>query len=96
MARDIDLYINSSYCGFWPLDKIEEHFEEYSAKAQHLSEYIDWDEIVLFAVFSYDGEKQTIISADFMLLRMDYSRYVKLTEKLSGDCRLFFRRNRAY
>ncbi len=95
MAHDIDLYINSSFCGFWELDKIEEYFEEYSAKADRLAEYIDWDEIVLYAVLSYDGEKQTIISADFMLLRMDYSRYVNLTSKLSPDCRLFFKRNKS-
>ena len=74
MARDIDLYINSAYCGFWPLSKIEEYFEEYYSEAAARAEYIDWDEIILYAVLCYDEEKQTLISADFMMLRMDYSR----------------------
>lgn len=93
MARDIDLYINSTYCGSWPLAKIEEYFSEYSRKADDMAEYIDWDEIVLYAVFSYDGEKQTFISADFMLLRMDYSRYVALNDTISKNCRMFFKKN---
>ncbi|MBQ8296185.1 MAG: hypothetical protein IJX77_00200 [Ruminococcus sp.] len=94
MARDIDLYINSSFCGFWPLDKIEEYFLEYSQKAEALSEYIDWDEIILYAVLCYDGDKQTFLSADFMLIRMDYSRYIELNSKISGNCRMFFKRNK--
>lgn len=93
MARDIELYIDSVYCGSWPLSKIEEYFCEYSRKADNMAEYIDWDEVVLYAVFSYDGEKQTFLSADFMLLRMDYSRYTELCSKISKDCRLFFKRN---
>lgn len=93
MAHDIDLYINSKFCGFWPLDKIEEYFQEYSQKAAELAEYIDWDEIILYAVLSYDEEKQTFISADFMLLRMDYSKYAALNDKVSKNCRMFFKRN---
>lgn len=94
MANDVDLYINSVYCGFWSLSKIEEYFDEYSQKAKELAEFIDWDEVILFAVYNYDGEKQTFISADFMLLRMNYDRYVALCKKLSKDCRLFFIRNK--
>lgn len=94
MARDIDLYINSVYCGFWPLNKIEEYFSEYSQKAASLAEYIDWDEVILYAVFSYDDEKQTFISADFMLIRMDYRRYVELNDKISKNCRMFFVQNK--
>lgn len=93
MTREIDLYINSRYCGFFPLDTVEEYFSEYEERACQLAEYIDWDEVVLYAIFSYDGEKQTFISADFMTLRLDYDRYAELCKNLSPDCRLFIKRN---
>ena len=93
MGNDIDLYINSVYCGFRSIDCIEEYFSDYSRKARKVAETLDWDEIVLYAVYSYDGERQTIISADFMLLRMSYDTYSDLVSKLSNDCRLFFVRN---
>ena len=44
MAQDIDLYIDSKYAGFFPLEEIEERFEEYEAEAYELSRIIDWDE----------------------------------------------------
>jgi hypothetical protein len=93
MARDIDLYIDSAFCGFWPIDKIEEHFLEYSGKAEELAKKIDWDEIVLYAVFFYNPDSEAMISADFMLLRMDYTRYTELSSKVSDNCRMFFKRN---
>lgn len=93
METDIDVYFNSIYCGFQDIDKIEEYFEEYYMDALELAEIIDWDEIVLFAIFDYDGESQALISADFMKIRMNYDRYTELENKLSKDCRLFFVRN---
>lgn len=94
MSNDIDLYIDSVYCGFWELSKIEEYFDEYYSKAHDYARQIDWDEIILYAVLCFDGEKQTFISADFMLLRMEYERYIELCDKLSKNCRLFFVSNR--
>lgn len=41
MTREIDLYINSRYCGFFPLDTVEEYFSEYEERACRLAEYID-------------------------------------------------------
>lgn len=93
MARDIDLYLNCAFCGCWPLDKIEEYFSEYREKAAELADDIDWDEIILYAIYSYDGEKGTFLSADFMLLRMDNLRYTQLCDRISPDCRLFVMRN---
>ncbi|MBQ8961048.1 MAG: hypothetical protein IJ071_07510 [Ruminococcus sp.] len=94
MANDIDLYINSQYSGFFPLSEIEERFEEYEAEAYELARIIDWDEVILYAIFSYDEESQAILSADLMLLRMPYEVYRELYLKLSKNCRLFFLRNR--
>lgn len=93
MARDIDLYLASKFCGRWSLDTIESYFDEYEEMAEKASEIIDWDEVILYAIFAYDGERQTIISADFMLLRIDCSRYEILCKKLSSDCRLFIKKN---
>lgn len=94
MDYDIDLYIESSYAGFFPLDQIEERFSEYEQAAAELSRMIDWDEVILYAIYSYDQELQSILSADFMLLRMSYETYRSLYLKLSKNCRLFFVRNR--
>lgn len=93
MAVDIDLYLNSVYNGFWGLDTIEEFFEEYREDALELAQIIDWDEVVLFAIFCYDSETDEFISADFMKIRMNYDRYVELASKISPCCRLFFVRN---
>lgn len=93
MTTDIELYLNSVYCGFWNIDKIEEFFNEYYESALELSNRIDWDEIILYAILNYDGESQTLISADFMQIRMNYDQYVELAGKLSKDCRLFFVKN---
>lgn len=90
---DIELYIDSVYCGFWGIDKIEEFFSEYQNAALEFSEYIDWDEVILFAILNYDGSTQSLISADFMKIRLNYDRYTELADKLSKDCRLFFVRN---
>ncbi|HOO05028.1 MAG TPA: hypothetical protein PLH83_00785 [Ruminococcus sp.] len=94
MAQDIDLYIDSKYAGFFPLEEIEERFEEYEAEAYELSRIIDWDEIILYAIFSYDEDTQATLSADLMMLRMPYEVYQDLCMKLSKNCRLFFLRNR--
>ena len=87
---NIDLYFNSIYCGFTTIEKIEEHYEEYRLAAIAKAEGIDWNEIILYAIYAYDPKTGGMISADFMLLRMPYSRYAELCSKLSGYCRLFF------
>lgn len=93
MSFDIDLYVDSSYNGFWPPEVIEDYFQEYHSKATELARNIDWDEIILYAIYCFDEETEAFISADFMLLRMDYCRYCKFAEKIAPGCRLFFVRN---
>lgn len=93
MARSIDLYFNSGFAGSWPMQNIELYFDEYYNSASDLAEDIDWDEVVLYAIYCYDEADTSLISADFMLLRMSYKRYVKLCQKVSRNCRLFIIRN---
>lgn len=92
MARDIDLFLDGCYRGFFTLDAIEEYFAEYSRNAAEMAENIDWDEVILFAVYYYDDEY--LISAELMTLKMNYNTYLELCGKISGCCRVFCIRNR--
>ena len=93
MRYDIDMYVNTRYMGFFPLERIGLFFGEYFERAHKASEFIDWDEVILYAILAYDSDTQSLVSADFMILRMDYPCYVKLADKLSENCRLFIIRN---
>lgn len=90
MTTDVELYFNSSYNGFTTIGKIEEYLEEYRLAAVSQSDELEWNEVILYAVLAYDTETGRMDSADFMLLRMPYSRYAELCDRLSGFCRLFF------
>lgn len=94
MYRDICLFHDQQFIGWYPLESIEEELEEYRRNAEKLAEEIDWDECIVYGIFRYNGETQAIVSADFMLLRMPYRRYLRLFSELSRDCRIFFIRNR--
>ena len=91
---DIDLYIDSVYHGFHPIETIEEFRQEYHDKAAEKARMIDWDEVVLYAIYSYDTNTQGFISAEFMCLRMNFERYSMLCSKISKNCRLFCLKNR--
>ncbi len=93
-AMDVDLFLDTRYCGFYPISRIEEYFAAYEEKAESYVSQLDWDEVLLYAIYAYDKETQGIISADFMLLRMPYARYVRLCAEISENCRLFFKRNK--
>lgn len=92
MVAYIDIYKNSKYCGFTDIAQVNCYLDEYEKKASDMLHYLDWDEVVLYAVYSYTDE-QALISADFMLLRLSYPRYAELASKLSKNCRLFFKSN---
>ncbi|MDD6278853.1 MAG: hypothetical protein ACI4JE_04595 [Ruminococcus sp.] len=93
MKNETSLFIDTNYQGFFQNCVIEEYMAEYEEKAEKLAEKIDWDEAVLYAILLYDSETQACISADFMLYRLDYSRYVKLCGKIAPNCRLFIKRS---
>ena len=90
MTRNVELFFNSSYNGFTTISKIEKHLKEYRTAAVSLSDGLEWNEVILYAVLAYDTETGRMDSADFMLLKMPYNRYAELCERLSGFCRLFF------
>ena len=92
MAAYIDIYKDSKYCGFTDIAQVDSYLDEYERNASDMLRYLDWDEVVLYAVYSYTDE-QDLISADFMLLRLSYQRYIELAAKLSKNCRLFFKSN---
>ncbi|MDE5583987.1 MAG: hypothetical protein K2J08_09810 [Ruminococcus sp.] len=87
---DIDLYFNCCYCGFYPFYIIEEYLEEYSALASVMADSAEKNEIVLYAVITYNLNTGRILSADFMLIKMTFERYSTLCRKLSIRCRTFY------
>ncbi|MCR5111810.1 MAG: hypothetical protein K6B38_13060 [Ruminococcus sp.] len=91
---DIDIYIDSVYYGFHPIETVEDYFKEYRRIAAEKVRKIDWDEVILYAIYSYDETTQGFISAEFMCLRMNFSRYTELCSKISKTCRLFCLKNR--
>lgn len=91
---DIDLYINSVYNGFHSIETIENLRCQFYENALKKAKMIDWDEVILYAIYSYDESTQGFISADFMCLRMNFMRYSELCSKISRTCRLFCLKNR--
>lgn len=89
MDFDIDLYIDSVYRGFYRLWDIEERFEEYHEMAVEAAKDIGENEVILYAIYSYDVDTQRLIYANFMLLRLSMERYAYACERLSKFCRLF-------
>lgn len=94
MDLDINIYINSHFSGFFPIERVEEMHEQYYSKALELAKTAEWDEIILYAIYLFDEETEKMISADFMSLCIPYDEYKKLYPKLSSGCRLFIINNR--
>ena len=87
---DIDLYIDRVYHGFYPITAIEERFEEYRCLAEELSADIDDEDVIVYAIFSYDTESERILSLELMTERVAYDDYVRSYQSFSGYCRAFF------
>ena len=87
---DIDLYIDSSYCGFYPASVIEDFFEDYKQEAAGLLDEIEDDEVILYAVYTYSSDSEKIISANFVCYRMNYLDLVDSCQSLSDYYRLFY------
>ena len=93
MYNDIVVYKNSRLLGLFPEKLVEDMLYEYRYSALQMAQHIEWDEIILYAICQYIPETQTTLSADLMLLRMPYRRYLEMYSTLSKDCRLFFVRS---
>lgn len=87
---DIELYIDSSYCGFYPIEIIKSYTIEYHLKARHMCKNLSSDSVVIYAIFSYDPKNQRFCSANFMTLTANYDKYVQLCSKISKNNRIFF------
>lgn len=86
----IDIYADFVYQGFWGYNKVNELFTKYSLEAENLSENIDENEVVLYAIFYYEKKSHAMITADFMNIKIDYDSYVALADKIKRNCRIFF------
>ncbi|OPZ20552.1 MAG: hypothetical protein BWZ04_01723 [Firmicutes bacterium ADurb.BinA205] len=91
---DIDVYIDSEFEGFRTLSYVEKLRRKYYGMAAEMAHEIEWDEVILYAIYSYNEKDQAFISADFMCLRMSFAQYKSLCEKISRTCRLFCLKNR--
>lgn len=94
MTSEINLYEDSHYMGFYPVDYADIFFEQYEEYAYGLAEQLDHDSVVLFAVYEYYPDDQRVYSADFMMYTMPYDLYVELSSALMNTSRLFFMRGR--
>lgn len=93
-AMDVHLYLDSNYYGSFPIDRIEAYFSRYEQNAELIRNMLDWDEVLLYAVYVYSKDNEMLLSAEFMLMRIRYDRFAKLCSTLSDNCRLFFKRNK--
>jgi len=71
------------------IDTVDEQLIAFRHRADTLRSYIDWDEIILYAIYSYDDDN-ALVSADFMLVRMTYEKYVRFISTINQNCRPFF------
>jgi hypothetical protein len=86
---DIDLYIDFIYHGFYPLDVIEERFDEYHAAAAEAAVGLADDEVILYAIYAFEEDTQRFIYANFMIRKLKLDEYARVCERLSKFCRLF-------
>lgn len=89
----IEIYTDFVYRGFWQYNKIEQLMRKYSHEAAEMSNQIENNEIILYAILGFDKKSHALLTADFMLLRMDYEQYAELANKIHKNCRLFFKTN---
>lgn len=92
MTTEIVYLENTKIMGFFSYEYIEERLLEYEIAAEEYCELIQKDEVILYAILAYDPETEECLSADTMLLRMNYSDYLSLVMKLSSDVRLFIKK----
>ncbi len=88
MGRFIYFFRDFMYQGFKDYPAIDEEFRRHEDDVKRLAKTIGVNEIILYAIFVYD-EQNALISADLMLVRMDYPVYFELCGKLSERCRPF-------
>ena len=94
MRKDIALHIDSRFMGYVTPETMDDFFGDYYASAMKKAYSEPWDNVILYAITEYDTSKETIYSADFMIVPVPYGRYTELASKISDGKRLFFIRGR--
>ncbi len=89
MNTDIELYVNSELQGFYPINVIEKYFSIAEQTAEETIRSIEWDQIVLYAIFAYDPKTGAILSANMMCICLTKEEFQKLYPKFPKSCRLF-------
>jgi hypothetical protein len=87
---DIDLYVDSIYNGFFPMDVIEEFFEEHKQEAEEMLTDANDGEIIVYAVIKYEQDSEKIIYVNLMTEKMSYQKYVEICESDDEYRRYFF------
>lgn len=87
---DVDLYIDSVYCGFYPLEYIENRVAEYRQLAEEAAGEIDDGDVIVYAVFKYENDSEKIIYANLMTAKMTYQEYAEICQSDTEYRRYFF------
>ena len=87
---DIDLYIDSVYFGFFPIEEIEERFEEYRESAEEYLDELNDDEVIVYAIFKYEKDSEKILYANLMTVRLTYDEYAEICRSDNEYRRYFF------
>jgi hypothetical protein len=87
---DVDLYIDSVYHGFYPMEYIEERFSEYKQLAEEAVDEIEDDEVIVYAVFKYERDSEKILYANLMTVKMTYQEYTEICLEDKEYRRYFF------
>ena len=90
MDIDIDLYIDSVYNGFFPIEDIEERIEEFRELAEEAAKDANDDEIIVYAVFKYEQDSEKIVYANLMTEKLTYQEYVEICQSDDEYKRYFF------
>ena len=91
---DIDVYIDFVYHGFYSLDAVEERFQEQYDAALDASGLLDDDEVLIYAVYTYDAASGRVISANFTSMVMKYDEFVDYYWSDEAYRRFFFMKGR--
>ena len=87
---DIDVYVDFVYHGFFPLDNVEERFNEQLKAAEAVAEELNEDEVLIYAIYTYDQDSERIIAANFVTLLMSRVEYIDYCQSGDGYRRFFF------
>jgi len=87
---DIDVYVDFVYHGFFTLDNVEERFSEQQKAAEAIADELAEDEVLIYAIYTYDDESERVLSVNFVSLLMSYDEYISYYRSDPSYRRFFF------